>query len=141
MLNTVIIMGRITKNLELKTTPSGNSVCAFTVAVDRGYVKQGEERQSDFIDCVAWRNTADFIAKHFHKGSMIAINGEIKTRNWEDKNGNKRKATEIQVVNAHFCGEKVEKKSTEIEREAPEPTVTYDPPSMYEVPDDDDLPF
>ena len=141
MLNCAAIMGRLTTDPELKLTESQISVVSFTVAVDDNYVKSGEERKCSFIDCVAWRNTADFITKHFHKGSMIAINGEIKTRNWEDKNGNKRKVTEIQVVNAHFCGEKVEKKTTEIEREAPEPTVTYDPPSMYEVPDDDDLPF
>lgn len=140
MLNCAAIMGRLTTDPELKLTESQISVVSFTVAVDDNYVKSGEERKCSFIDCVAWRNTADFIAKHFHKGSMIALNGEIKTRTWEDKNGNKRKATEIVVNNAHFCGEK---KSTDVEKnyEAPQPTVTYDPPAMYELPDEEQLPF
>lgn len=105
MLNTVIIMGKITKNLELKTTPSGNSVCAFTVAVDRGYVKQGEERQSDFIDCVAWGKTAEFVSKFFDKGRMIAVTGELRSRVYEDKNGTKHYITEVNVRDASFTGE------------------------------------
>lgn len=104
-LNRIIILGRITRDLELKQTPSGASVLSFTVAVDRNFVKQGEERQSDFIDCVAWRQTADFIAKFFGKGRMIAIEGELQTRNYEDKNGVKHKVSEINVSQASFTGE------------------------------------
>lgn len=106
MLNTVILMGRLTADPELKKTPSGVSVTSFTVAVTRSYVKQGEERQSDFIECVAWRNTADFICKYFRKGQMIAVQGSIQTRSYQDKQGNKRKAVEVLVDKADFCGDK-----------------------------------
>ena len=106
MLNTVILMGRLTADPELKKTPSGVSVTTFTVAVTRSYVKQGEERQSDFIECVAWRNTADFICKYFRKGQMTAVQGIIQTRSYEDKQGNKRKAVEVLVDKAYFCGDK-----------------------------------
>lgn len=105
MLNRVIIMGRITHDLELKQTPNGVSVLSFSVAVERNFAKQGEERQADFIDCVAWRQTAEFISKFFGKGRMIALEGEIQTRTYQDKDGNKRKATEIVVDNASFTGE------------------------------------
>lgn len=108
MINCAVIMGRLTADPELKTTTNGTSVTSFSVAVDRNYVKQGEERQADFINCVAWRGTADFIVKYFHKGDMIALQGSIQTRNYEDKNGNKRTATEIIVDVASFCGGKRE---------------------------------
>ena len=104
-LNKAIIMGRITHDLELKSTPNGVSVLTFTVAVERNFVKQGEERQSDFIDCVAWRNQAEFISKYFGKGRLIALEGEIQTRTYQDKNGNNRKATEVMVNNVSFTGE------------------------------------
>lgn len=105
-MNVCILMGRITGDPELKKTPSGVSVTTFTVAVTRSYVKQGEERQSDFINVVAWRNTADFICKYFHRGQMIAVQGSIQTRSYQDKNGNKRKAVEVVVEKADFCGDK-----------------------------------
>lgn len=108
MLNCVIIMGRLTADPELKTTPSGTSVVSFHVAVDRSYVRQGEERQTDFINVVAWRKTADFITRYFHKGSMIAVQGSIQTRNYEDKNGNKRTAVEVLAGNVSFCGSKAD---------------------------------
>ncbi len=108
MLNCVIIMGRLTADPELKTTPSGTSVVSFCVAVDRSYVRQGEERQTDFINVVAWRKTADFITRYFHKGSMIAVQGSIQTRNYEDKNGNKRTAVEVLAGNVSFCGSKAD---------------------------------
>lgn len=108
MLNCVIIMGRLTADPELKTTPSGTSVVSFCVAVDRSYVRQGEERQTDFINVVAWRQTADFITRYFHKGSMIAVQGSIQTRNYEDKNGNKRTAVEVLAGNVSFCGSKAD---------------------------------
>lgn len=104
-INRVILLGRITRDLELKQTPNGVSVLPFSIAVDRNFVKQGEERQTDFIDCVAWRQTAEFICKFFGKGRMVAIEGELQTRNYDDKDGNKRKATEIVVSNVSFTGE------------------------------------
>ena len=105
MLNVVAIMGRLTADPELRKTPSGVSVTAFTVAVDRNYVPQGQERQADFFDCVAWRGAADTICKYFTKGKMIALNGALQTRLWEDKNGNKRKNVEILVDQFSFCGD------------------------------------
>lgn len=105
-LNKAIIMGHITQDLELKQTPNGVSVLSFTVAVDRNYAKQGEEKQSDFISCVAWKERAEFISKHFGKGRMIAVEGQLRTRTYEDKNGVKHYVTEVFVDNASFTGEK-----------------------------------
>ena len=107
MLNTAIIMGRICSDPELRTTTSGLSVTSFTVAVDRAY-KKDDEKQTDFINCVAWRGTADFVTRYFKKGQMIAVQGSIQTRNYEDKNGNKRTAVEIVADNVSFCGSKNE---------------------------------
>ena len=90
MINNVVLMGRLVATPELRSTGTGVSVASFTIAVDRAYAKQGEQRQADFIDCVAWRNTAEFITRYFQKGSMIAITGNIQTRTYEDKNGIKR---------------------------------------------------
>lgn len=107
-MNICILMGRLTAAPELRSTQSGTSVLQFTLAVDRDYQKQGEERQADFIYCVAWRQTAEFISRYFGKGAMIAVEGSIQTRNYEDKQGNKRTATELIVNKAHFTGEKKE---------------------------------
>ena len=87
MLNCAIIMGRLTADPELKTTQSGISVTSFSVAVDRNYTPKGQERQTDFINVVAWRQTAEFVTRYFHKGSMIAIEGSIQTRKYQDRNG------------------------------------------------------
>lgn len=108
MLNCAVIMGRLVADPELRTTTSGISVTSFRVAVDRNFVRQGEERQADFIDVVAWRQTAEFVSRFFRKGSMIAVQGSIQTRNYEDKNGNKRVAVEIVADNVSFCGSKNE---------------------------------
>ncbi|MBQ9374881.1 MAG: single-stranded DNA-binding protein [Ruminococcus sp.] len=108
MLNKVILMGRITQDLEVKQTQSGASVLSFTVAVQRSFARQGEERQTDFINCVAWRNTAEFIGRYFRKGRMIAIEGNLRTRTYDDKNGVKHYVTEVFVDNASFTGEKTE---------------------------------
>jgi len=105
MLNRVILMGRITRDLELKQTQNGVSVLSFSIAVDRSFVKQGEERQTDFINCVAWRQQAEFISRYFGKGRMIAIEGQIRTRTYEDNNNNKRTATEVYVDSVSFTGE------------------------------------
>lgn len=107
MLNTAIIMGRLTADPELRTTTTGLSVTSFTVAVDRNY-KSGDERQTDFINVTAWRGTADFVSRYFKKGQMIAVQGSIQVRNYEDKNGNKRTAFEIVAENVSFCGSKAE---------------------------------
>lgn len=108
MLNSAIIMGRLTADPELRSTPNGISVTSFSVAVDRNYQRQGEERQTDFINVVAWRQTAEFVTRYFRKGSMIAVQGSIQTRSYEDKNGNKRYAVEIVADNVSFCGSKAE---------------------------------
>lgn len=104
-LNKAIIMGRITHDLELRSTPSGTSVLQFSLAVERNFVKQGEERQTDFINCVAWKQTAEFIGRFFGKGRLIAIEGRLQSRNYEDKQGNKRTAIEVIVDQASFTGE------------------------------------
>lgn len=105
MLNRVVLMGRITQNLELKQTPSKKSVLSFGLAVDRGFVKQGEERQTDFITCVAWNQRAEFIYKYFGKGRMIALEGQLRTRTYDDKNGSRHYVTEVYVDNVSFTGE------------------------------------
>ncbi len=110
MINCALIMGRLTAAPELRTTSSGLSVTSFTVAVERSYAKSGEERQTDFINIVAWRNTADFVTKYFGKGDMIAVQGSIQTRNYEDKNGNKRTAVELLAESVSFCGGKKDEK-------------------------------
>lgn len=108
MLNKVILMGRITQDLEVKQTPSGVSVLSFSVAVQRNYARQGEERQTDFINCVAWRQQAEFIGRYFGKGRMIAIEGNLRTRTYDDRNGVKHYVTEVFVDNVSFTGERAE---------------------------------
>ncbi len=105
MLNKVILSGRITHDLEVKQTPNGNTVLNFNIAVDRSFVKQGEERQADFINCVAWGKTADFIGRFFYKGRSIAIIGNLRTRTYDDKNGTKHYVTEVYVDEAQFTFE------------------------------------
>jgi single-strand DNA-binding protein len=131
MLNNVILMGRLCSDVELKTTTSGKSVANFRIAVDRAYSK---DKQADFITIVAWEKTADFISKYFSKGSMIALRGEIQTRNYEDSNGNKRTATEVIAREVSFCGDKKDANS------APTSMSASD---FEEIPDADeeDLPF
>lgn len=108
MLNCIVIMGRLVADPELRTTPSGINRTTFRVAVDRRYQKAGEEKQTDFINCVAWRQTADFVAQYFHKGSMIAVQGSLQTRTYEDNTGAKRSAFDVVADNVSFCGSKAE---------------------------------
>lgn len=109
MLNVAVVIGRLVAEPELRHTPSDVAVTSFTLAVDRAYVKAGTERQADFIDCVAWRNTAEFICKHFRKGQMMAVKGSIQTRTYTSgSDDSKRKATEIMVSDVSFCGSKRE---------------------------------
>lgn len=106
MLNKSIVMGRFVSDPELKTTGSGTSVCSFTLACDRDYKPKEGERETDWIDVVAWRGTADFVSKYFGKGRMAVVEGRIQTRTYEDKNGNKRKATELVADNVYFADSK-----------------------------------
>lgn len=105
MLNRVILMGRITQDLELRQTSNGVPSLTFTVAVERSFAGQNGERQSDFIRCVAWRQTAEFISRYFGKGRMIAIEGNIRTGSYDDKNGVRHYTTDVYVDNASFTGE------------------------------------
>ena len=102
-MNVITLMGRITADPELKTTNNGVSVTSFTLAVDRGYTPKGQEKQTDFINCVAWRNTAEFITKYFHKGSRMAVKGELQTRKYTANDGSNRTVYEVIVDGAFFC--------------------------------------
>nr|DAH39057.1 MAG TPA: Single strand binding protein [Caudoviricetes sp.]DAT71252.1 MAG TPA: Single strand binding protein [Caudoviricetes sp.] len=106
MLNVVALMGRLVRDPELKTTQSGNSVCTFSIACDRSYTAKDEERKADFFTITAWRQTAEFICKYFQKGSLIAIEGILQTRQYQDKNGNNRTATEVLASRVSFAGSK-----------------------------------
>jgi single-strand DNA-binding protein len=98
-------MGRLTRDPELRYTQSGVSVCSFSLAVDRNFVRQGEQRQADFINCTAWRQTGEFINKYFTKGRLIAVSGSLQTRSWDAQDGTKRYATDVIVDEASFCGD------------------------------------
>ena len=150
MLNKVILMGRLTRDPELRTTPQGASVCSFSIAVDRGYVRQGEERQADFINIVAWRSTAEFVSKYFVKGQMIAVVGRIQTRNYDDKDGKKVYVTEVVADEISFADSKRDNGQASAPATyttaAPAqavPQQTQPPVSdgFQVVPDEDDLPF
>lgn len=106
MLNHSTIMGRLTHDPELRRTGNGTAVTSFTVAVERDFAAKGAERETDFIDCVAWRQTGEFVAKYFRKGSIIVVDAKIQTRTWTDKDGNKRKATELVADSCYFGGSK-----------------------------------
>ena len=105
-MNNIILMGRLTADPKLKQTPAGVFVTTFALAVDRRYTPKGQDKQTDFLDCVAWSQTAEFISKHFKKGKLIAVQGSVQTRSWQDKQGNKRKAVEIVVDRVDFCGDR-----------------------------------
>lgn len=122
-MNKFFLMGRITRDLELKTTPSGTAVCEFCVAVNRRYQKKGEEKKTDFFNIVAWREKAEFVTKYFGKGRMILIEGEMQTRQYTDKNGNPATWYEVIAENVYFTGEKSarQEKPNELPPEPPEP--------------------
>ena len=103
MLNHITLMGRLTRDPELRRTGSGVAVASFSIAVDRDFGgRDGGERKTDFIDCVAWRQTGEFISKYFTKGRMIVVDGRLEMRDWTDKEGNKRRSAEVNVTNAYF---------------------------------------
>ena len=108
MLNHITIMGRLTRDPELRRTGSGIAVASFTVAVDRDFSQKGGEKETDFINCVAWRQTGEFVSKYFKKGSMIAVSGRLQNREWKDKDGNKRTSAEIVADNCYFGSSKAE---------------------------------
>ena len=114
-LNKVVLAGRMTADPELKQTPSGVSVLSFSIAINRGYVSKNSEqgeRQADFINVVAWRQTAEFISKYFKKGNMVALEGSIQTRSWDDQDGKKRYATDVVVNQVYFAESKRERRSS-----------------------------
>jgi len=103
MLNHIVIMGRLTRDPELRKTQSGISVASFTVAVDRDFgARDGGEKQTDFIDVVAWRQTGEFVSRYFHKGSMIVVSGRLQSRKWQDREGNNRTSWEVVADNCYF---------------------------------------
>ena len=101
-LNHIDIMGRLTKDVELRRTPSGVAVASFTLAVDRDFKEKGGEKETDFIECVAWRNTAEFVDKFFSKGRVAVVSGRLQIRSWNDKDGNKRRTAEVVADNVYF---------------------------------------
>lgn len=111
MLNHVSIMGRICNDIEVRRTGSGTAVASFTLAVERDFKKENGEKETDFIECVAWKNTAEFVQKYFGKGKMAIVAGRLQTRNWQDKDGNKRKTSEV-VVDSIYFGEAKTNNST-----------------------------
>lgn len=142
-INNCTLMGRITAEPEIRHTQSGLSVLNFCIAIDRKH-QSGEDKKTDFIECVAWRGTADFISKYFKKGQMIAVEGAIQTDTYTDKDGNNRKKTEIVVSNASFCGSKQESSDSGYEAtqgnfEAP--AMGGNDVEFEELDSDDDLPF
>ena len=102
-LNRVILMGRLTDTPDCKKTPGGVSVCSFTLAVERNYKDRDGNRQTDFLDIVAWRQTAEFVARYFDKGMQVAVEGALQTRSYEDRQGNKRKAVEVVADQVYFA--------------------------------------
>lgn len=154
MLNVVAIMGRLTHTPELRTTTSGKEVCSFDIACDRSYAANGQ-RETDFLPCVAWGKTAQIVTQYFDRGSMIAVNGSLQTRKYQDKQGNNRTAYEIQVREVSFCGPKAADASSarsfdeQTESYAREARSSQNAPQTAEnttddfavIDDNDDLPF
>ena len=113
MLNKIILMGRLTRDPELRRTQSGTAVASFTLAVDRDYKPQDGERETDFIDIVAWRGTAEFVSKYFTKGRMAVVEGRLQVRDWKDKDGAKRRSTEVIADNVYFGDSKRSESGTQ----------------------------
>ena len=132
MLNRIIVMGRMTRDPELRRTGSGTAVTSFSLAVDRDFKSQSGEKETDFIDIVAWRNTAEFVSKYFSKGRMAVVEGRLQLRDWTDKEGNKRRTAEIVADSVYFGDSK---------RNGGD-TVQSEPQGDFsEIEDDGDLPF
>lgn len=147
-MNSICLMGRLTADPELKSTQNGNAVTSFCIAVDRAYQPKGQERQTDFINCVAWRGTAEFITRFFHKGQRIALQGSLQSRNYNDREGNKRTAYEVVVDNAFFVepkgsGDAAPRYDSQVPQypEAKPAFSNTDAGDFEEILGDDDLPF
>ena len=151
MLNVVAIMGRLVADPELRTTTQGTNVCSFRIACDRNFARQGEQRQADFIDIVAWRQQAEFVSKYFQKGSLIAIEGSLQARQYQDKTGANRTSVAVVADNINFAGSKGTSKPEDEGAEATPRSEAWpkaDPPANYGgvddfsvIDDSDDLPF
>ena len=151
MLNVVAIMGRLVADPALRTTQRCTNVCSYRIACDRNFARQGEQRQADFIDIVAWRQQAEFVSKYFQKGSLVAINGRLQTNNYQDKNGNNRTSVAVVADNINFAGSKGTSKPVDEGGEAAPRSDAWpkaDPPANYGgvddfsvIDDSDDLPF
>ncbi|MFV0412492.1 MAG: single-stranded DNA-binding protein [Oscillospiraceae bacterium] len=150
MLNVIAVMGRLVADPELRKTPNGVSTTTFTIACDRSYVKPGSERQTDFLDIVAWRSSAEFAAKYFRKGQLIAVNGSLQTRTYEDKEGKKRKVYEIVADNLHFADSKTSsgggqggfaQMPARISEQEPAAYSAGEPDDFSVIDDSEDLPF
>lgn len=132
MLNRIIVMGRMTRDHELRRTNSGTAVASFTVAVDRDFKSQSGEKETDFIDVVAWRNTAEFVSKYFSKGRMAVVEGRLQLRDWTDRSGNKRRSAEIVADNVYFGDSK---------RDGGDAAQSEPQSGFSEVEDDGNFPF
>ena len=144
MLNHITLMGRLVRDPELRRTGSGVAVASFRIAVDRDYSpKDGGERKADFIDCVAWRQTGEFISKYFTKGRMIVVDGRLEMRDWTDKDGHKRRSAEVIVENAYFGDSKRDTEQTSAPANYGSYATPAAPASDFAVLEDDDaqLPF
>lgn len=135
-MNVVNLIGRMVVTPELKTTQTGVSVTSFTLAVDRAYTPKGEEKQTDFIKCVAWRGTAEFITRYFAKGNRLAVNGSLQQRNYTAKYGSNQTVYEVVVDNAYFCETKQAPSVTKYDEQESSVDVEYE-----EITTSDDLPF
>ena len=133
MLNKIVLMGRLTRDPDLRRTQSGTAVASFTLAVDRDYKPQDGERETDFIDIVAWRGTGEFVSKYFSKGRMAVVEGRLQVRDWTDKDGNKRRSTEVVADNVYFGDSKRPESGTPAEPSG----------ELQELPDEEkgELPF
>lgn len=145
-MNIICLLGRLTDTPELKTTQNGVSVTSFTVAVDRAYTPKGQEKQTDFINCVAWRNTAEFLTKYFGKGQRMALTGSLQSRAYTDKNGNNRVAFEVVADQVFFADSKKESggeqtPSNVTPMTAAQPVSFTQGQDFEEITTDDDLPF
>jgi single-strand DNA-binding protein len=143
-LNKVILMGRLTKDVEMRQTPNGVSLARFSIAVTRRFKNSNGEYDADFINCVAWRQTGEFIARYFQKGSMIAIVGSIQTRSWDGNDGKKQYATEVIVDEAYFTGSKSESSTggnTDLSDSSLDDLNSQYGEDFATIGDEEDLPF
>lgn len=137
MLNKIFLMGRLTRNPELRYTGNETPVCSFTLAVDRDYQSGGSERQTDFVDCVAWRKTGEFVSKYWTRGQLMVVEGSLQSRKWKDKNDETHVAWEVVADTVHFGGDK----KSESVGEAAKPS-RVDASTFEDLPDDrSELPF